>query len=433
MKKATKGTVRFWFRFDQKRKDDTCPIYLIYQISGQRKNYLTSTRLFPCNWDNDNQIAVFVNKADAKRLMPLRHFEFDFPTVREIHEINSYHALLVNDIATIEGGFTQTGTPYTVSMVIDRLVEVRQPEQAKEVKPDLVTDFITRFINDNAATKEPGTLKIYQAVSNHVQEYEKYSHRPVTFDGADYALFNSLHGFLIREKDFRTVTANKTVTVLRTLCNYAKKYNIQVNDGFTDFKVKNTQGEVIALSQSELDLLLNIDLSGNKRLSGIRDVFCFSCTTGLRYSDLDSLQWENIKENEIKLTVKKTKQKLTIPLTPIPKEILARYKDRYKPLPTISDQKTNAYLKELCQIVGIDSPIEKVIFKGNRRVSEIHPKYELITIHTGRKTFATLSLERGMNAEEVMKITGHKHYQSFKRYVSITEDRKRESMHEAWG
>ncbi|TAN14106.1 MAG: site-specific integrase [Chitinophagaceae bacterium] len=433
MGKATKGTVRFWFRFDKKLKDDTCPIYLVYQISGQRKNYLTSTRLFPCNWDNGNQMAVFVSKAEAKKLMPAKHYEFDFPIHKEIQAINNYHSSLIKDIATIEDGFSQAGTPYTVSMVIDKLERVRRPEQVKEEKSELVTDFIQRFINDNAATKEPGTLKIYGAVSNHIQEFEKYSRKQVTFDKVDYALFNELHGYLIREKDFRTVTANKTVTVLRTLCNYAKKYNIQVNDGFTDFKVKNTQAEVIALTQSELDILLNIDLSANKRLSGVRDVFCFSCTTGLRYSDLDALGWENIKENEIRITVKKTKQKLTIPLTPIPKEILARYKDRYKPLPTISDQKTNTYLKGLCQIAGIDSPIEKVIFKGNKRVSEIHPKYELITIHTGRKTFATLSLEKGMNAEEVMKVTGHKHYQSFKRYVSITEDRKSESMHEAWG
>ncbi|HVB02834.1 MAG TPA: hypothetical protein VNE41_03855, partial [Chitinophagaceae bacterium] len=68
------------------------------------------------------------------------------------------------------------------------------------------------------------------------------------------------------------------------------------------------------MTDEEFQSLFDLDLSGNNRLRQVRDVFCFSCTTGLRYSDLALLRREHIKGDEIKITVKKTKQSLTIPL-----------------------------------------------------------------------------------------------------------------------
>lgn len=427
-----KATIRFWFRYDKQNKNGTCPVYLIYQISGQRKNYLTETRLFPVNWDETTQRAIYINKAKAKTLMPEKHFAFDFPTEREIHAVNAYHFDLKKDVEVIESQFTQMGTPYTVSMVIDKLNEIRQPLRAKEEKAERLSDFFVKFIGDNEATREPGSMQVYRSVAKNVAAYEKHYHKQVTFDKVDYQFFTEFQSFLFVVKDMRNATVNKNLSTVRTFCNYARKYGIKVSEGYKDFSIKNTQGEVIALTQGELDTLLEIDLSGNKRLDQVRDVFCFSCTTGLRYSDLAALRWEHIKDTEIRFTVIKTKQRLTVPLTVIPKQILSKYSKLYRPLPTISNQKMNEYLKELCQLAGIDTPIEKVIFKGNKRTSEVHPKYELIGVHTGRKTFATLSMEKGMSAEETMKITGHRSYSSFKRYVSITEERKQQVMQKAW-
>ena len=103
------------------------------------------------------------------------------------------------------------------------------------------------------------------------------------------------------------------------------------------------------------------------------------------------------------------------------------------PLPMISNQKFNKYLKELCKLAEINDPIEIIRYKGATKQSTIYPKYEVISAHTGRKTFATLSLEKGIPAETVMKITGHADYKSFQRYVKVTEERKRNEMQRAWG
>jgi integrase len=99
----------------------------------------------------------------------------------------------------------------------------------------------------------------------------------------------------------------------------------------------------------------------------------------------------------------------------------------------ISNQKFKKYVKELCKLAEIDDPIEIIRYKGATKQSTLYRKHELISAHTGRKTFATLSLEKGIPAETVMKITGHADYKSFQRYIKVTEERKRNEMQRAWG
>jgi integrase len=124
---------------------------------------------------------------------------------------------------------------------------------------------------------------------------------------------------------------------------------------------------------------------------------------------------------------------LTIPLTKYSKTILSRYKGDLKPLPVISNQKMNKYIKEICEKAGIDTLIEIVRYKGGNKVAYTYPKYELMSVHVGRKTFATLSLVKGMSSEVTMSITGHKDYKSFTRYIRIAEKEKQSAMSMAWG
>ena len=84
-------------------------------------------------------------------------------------------------------------------------------------------------------------------------------------------------------------------------------------------------------------------------------------------------------------------------------------------------------------MAGINEPVEIVRSFGNKKIATVYPKYELICVHTGRKTFVTVSLEKGMTAEQVMAISGHTNYESFKRYINVTEQRKKIAMQKAWG
>lgn len=439
------GTLNFVLRTQKALKSGKEPIYLTYSIHKIRVyNSVNKLSLFPDYWNEQEQKANYIPVKEARKLFPdLKSNEL--LTEIEIVEINNFIDKTRLKILEIENKFQALNQLFTSQMVINELKELDSANvktKKKEVK-GLVFDFIDQYIQDNTATREKGSLSVYKSVKNHLEAYQIKTGHSVTFDSIDYSFFNKFQTFLIsRTKTnlagetspmLNNTTIAKALSTLKTFLSYARKHGIKVNDSYRDFTIKKEKLEVIALTQEEFDSLLNLDLSANKRLDKTRDIFCFACATGLRYSDISQFKREHLFEGQIKMTIKKTKSELTIPLNTISASILEKYKELQKPLPIISNQNLNYYIKELCQLAGIDQPIEIVRFHGQKRVVKTNPKYDLIHFHTARKTFVTLSLEKGMSAEEVMTISGHEDYKSFARYVKITEKRKKVVMLKAWG
>ena len=103
-----------------------------------------------------------------------------------------------------------------------------------------------------------------------------------------------------------------------------------------------------------------------------------------------------------------------------------------KVLSIISNQKMNDYIKELAELAGIDSPVVVTKYIGVKRIDNTYPKYKLLSSHSARRTFTTLSLEKGMRIEVVQKILGHKSIRTTMGYVSIEEDVKNSEMQKTW-
>ena len=437
-----KGTIKVYPRVDKILKNGKAPIELLYSVKNQRKYYNSGEKIYPEYWNKESQQGFYIPFRDAKKLLP--NLDPDLLlTESEINDINDKLGTLMRAIDNHEKDFLRKKIPFDSQMVIDLLKSDKTPTLKIAEPKNLVFDFIEQYIRDNSATRVKGSLSVYKALSVHLKAYETAKMKRLTFDSIDYKFFQSFQNFLIgrtktdKEGNVSSLLNNTTIakalSTLKTFLGYAKLHGVVLNDSYRDFKIKRESMEVIALTQTEFDTLYNFDLSDNKRLAQVRDVFCFSCVTGLRYSDLSQLRREHIKENEITITVTKTKERLIIPLSHYSKKILSKYDVMYKPLPVISSQNMNIYLKELCRLVGIKEDVEIVRYRGANREAIVYPKHELISVHTGRKTFVTLSLERGMSAEEVMTITGHSDYKSFKRYVKITEERKKVVMLKVWG
>lgn len=369
----------------------------------------------------------------------------DLLTETEINDINDEIEKVKGNIQEIEKIFKALKKPFSSQTVIDELkaIDAVSPKTKKEEQTGLVFDFIDQYIIENEDIQEKGSLSVYKSVKNHLKAYQDATGDKVTFEGIDYSFFRKFQTFLIKRKKknnageispmLNNTTIAKALSTLKTFLGYARKHGIKVNNSYRDFTIKREKLEVIALTQEEFDSLLNEDLTDNKRLGKVRDIFCFACATGLRYSDIAQLRREHITDNFIKLTIKKTKTELTIPLNSISASILEKYKDLTRPLPLISNQNLNYYIKELCKLTEIDQQIEIVRFYGKRREVKTYPKHDLIHFHTARKTFVTLSLEKGMTSEDVMEISGHSDYRSFQRYVKVTENRKKGAMLKAWG
>jgi integrase len=424
------GTIRFELRKEKVDKDGKAPIRIIYQIKGDRKYYSTKEKTFETNWNEDAQLAMYVKKGNLLEL--------------DVKKINNKLNDLKREIEKIEERLEANGIIYNVEMVINELSATKQPVFKKDSSNKELFAFIDKYILDHQFTRVKGSLTVYKSLKSHLEGYEKTTGKQVTFDKIDYSFFQSFQNYLVsltkKDKQGKTVktlnniTIAKQLSTLKTFLNYAKAQGIDVSIKYSSFKIKRESDlEVIALTKKEFETLYTLDLSKRPAWDQVRDVFIFSCATGLRYSDLYQLKREHIKTDFIDLTAIKTSHKTKIPLNPYSKAILKKYEGTPRPLPIISNQRSNEHLGKICDWAGINEPIEIVRKYGAHREVTVYPKYDLIRMHCGRKTFASLSLEHGMPAEHVMKIGGWKDYKSFKRYMNLTDDASIKAMNNAWG
>ena len=156
-----------------------------------------------------------------------------------------------------------------------------------------------------------------------------------------------------------------------------------------------------------------------------------SAWTGLRFGDVTRITKDNIEDNEfINITQSKTGDPVVIPLHWTVKYMLDKYGGEL-PKP-ISNQKFNDYLKELCRIVGIKDEVHKSITIGGKRISKKYEKWQLVTAHAGRRSFATNLYKQGFPALSIMQITGHQSEKSFLKYIKVTPREHAEKLKEFW-
>ena len=93
----------------------------------------------------------------------------------------------------------------------------------------------------------------------------------------------------------------------------------------------------------------------------------------------------------------------------------------------------NIHIKQLGRMCGIDAPLTRVWFCGRKRIEETLPKWQCLSTHAARRTFICAALSSGVNAETVMKWTGHSSYKSMKPYIDITDEDKARAMEKVFG
>jgi len=294
-------------------------------------------------------------------------------------------------------------------------------------------DLFQTYIDQCRLVNTPWTIKGYNTVLKFLKDFSRDTGYVFILDTIDINTFEELRKYSFDTRNTRNNYFAKIVNVLKRFMEWAYKHKYHKNREFKDFKVSEHEIEVIFLEKEELFKLYEHQFESSK-LEKVKDSFCFACFTGLRFSDLSNLQTSNIFTESIKLDIRKTKETdHIIPLNKFSKSILEKYKGTiHEPLPIISSQKFNDYLKECCKEAGIDKPVTITRFIGSRRIEITEPKYEFITSHTARKTFATNSLILGMSERAVRGITGHKKEESFRRYVKISSEFQKKQMEDTW-
>lgn len=274
-----------------------------------------------------------------------------------------------------------------------------------------------------------GTKQKISQLRKDLYEYDKH----LTFASLDK---ERLMGFVMHlrdNKELRNSTILKKYSFLKWFLNWATSEGYNTNMVYKTYSpnLKSVQKSVIFLEWDELMDVYNLE-GLTTQLEYSRDVFCFCCFTGLRYSDVANLKRANIFPNYIQVTTIKTIDNLVIELNDYSKAILNKYQDKEyaggKALPVVANQKMNINLKKICQLAGIDKPTLITYYKADKRIDEIYPKYELITTHAGRRTFICNALALGIAPETIMRWTGHSDYSAMKPYIAVADKTKEIAM-----
>lgn len=295
-------------------------------------------------------------------------------------------------------------------------------------RPELLTSY-RRYIDQNISHRAKRTITGYNTTYNLLKEFVEYSAVKTTLDEIDLDFFDQLRNYCFEEKGYKNNYFAKIINNLKSFMRWAKDRNMHTNTSYERFTQREEEVEVVYLTMTQLLHLHNFKFESD-RLSRARHVYTFACFSGLRYSDISNLKTSDIHDEFLRINVQKTRDKdQEIPLNKFSKEILSIYKKtRYYPLPVISSQKQNQYIKEACKVAGLDSPITITRYSGKEKIETVKPLYEALTMHTARKTFVTNSLILGMNPMVVRSITGHKSDSAFRRYVSVASSEKRKAM-----
>ena len=381
---------------------------LAYQDKGNRFRYFTKQKILKSNW-NGHRVK---------------------PQSSSSAEINAILDSIENEIASIirEGIFNKKY--YSVNDVKNRFL--KKTDQHK------FADFLNcydLFIKKSSITKSPLTIKAYKSTKNLLCDYSTRKSIPLKFETMNKNFYNELVEFLITEKNMLNNSIGKHIKTLKTFLNYcAENEIISPVKGLSGFKVFSEENDIVYLNNEELLKLYRIELL-NPTLTKVKDAFCFACFTGLRYSDVQKLTKSNINGGFLELRSQKTKTLLKIPLNEYAVEILHKYHDwhvHYLLPANISNQKANMHLKNICRLSGINKNIEIEKFSGSRKIVIQKEKWELVSTHTARRTFVTLALEKGLRAEVVMSITGHRSYSTFKKYIKITDTVMKRELDKLW-
>ena len=427
------------FYLREKTKDSETPVILFISYNSNRLKYPTGKVINPKFWNEGEQIARQVK---------------DFPLAKILNE----HLKFLNGTAEkeLEILSNELQRPPSIEELKKRLDEVLNPSEAgeEENRPPTFLELFKRFIQDSETgirltstgkQFDKRSIQKYNTTYSVLETFGKKYH--LTFDTIDKNFYTKFVDFLnkpIFGKDKEVIKASfslnnvgKYIQVIKTFLNYATEngYNSNLYYQSKQFKAHKVPGFSIYLNEKELTDLYNLDLSSQPHYERVRDLFLVGCWTGLRFSDFTSIKPENVKGDFLHIKTFKTGEPVIIPIHGMVKSIMAKYSDKYPNSlpPAIANQKMNSYLKEIAKKVdSLKVPVEVEGIKGGLKVTSTKYKWELVTTHTARRSFATNVFKSGFPAISLMKITGHKTEKSFLLYIKVTPEENAQKLLSHW-
>lgn len=314
---------------------------------------------------------------------------------------------------------------------IDYRMEFKaRPEPPKPANVPTLFEFIQNEFLPEQEKNAYTTRKALASVFNHLQQYAKEKRGGILhYEDLNFKFFADFKKWLHEAPRLHSIdTAGKTIKRVKQIARASQERRYHSVTDYQGVKTKTSKTSKFALTFEELEQLYALDLAGNPRLEKVRDLFLIGAYTGLRFSDFTRIRPEYVEtidgETILTVTAAKTGQVVSMPLFPIPAAILRKYDYQ---TPKMSNQKMNDYLKELGQVAGMTDKMIVTNTAGGKRSEVALSKWERLTTHVARRSFATNFYRAGYPAVVLMKITGHTTERQFMQYIAI--DGKMNALH----
>lgn len=399
--------------FYLKNTNDLQPTLISLQIkfNGHRVFMSTGEKVLPTDWDS------IQHRAKGK----------------QYSDLNFWLDKIDNDAKTIFRNFNVENIVPNAQMVqeiLKRKID-NTPEPAKPIEIKLTfVKFIEQYIEETKAVRKHETIKAYKTTLNHLLNYSRLYDKKVDFENIDLDFYYGFTDYISKDLGNAKNTVAKHIKTIKSFLNEATDRGLNQNLSFRtkSFKKVTEQVDKIYLTIDEIQKIYQLDLSKTKTKEFVRDLFVISCYTGLRYSDLIRIRKEDLGKGKLNMRTTKTDQKVVIPIAPIVDTILKKY--NYTLPKEISNQKMNQILKEIGEMAELNEDVVITKTEGGRRIQKTFKKYELISAHCGRRSFATNAYKSGMHSISIMKITGHTSEKTFLGYIRISQEENAELLSE---
>ena len=378
--------VYFSLRESKQNKKGLSPIEVSITTNGKRIYFSTGKHVPATDWNKEKQAVK--GKSEEAQL------------------INGYLIQLRNKIYQKEIELLQKGYLITAELLKEAITDKVEALNEKTLL-DVLNEHNTERKAMVGKTVAPATYWVFEYTGRLFKEFiqKKYERKDLYLREINLGFIQGFHAYLLGEKKMGQNSCTKHLKFLKKLLNLAVANSYISYIPVNAYKVEREPVEVDFLDEEELRKIINFD-TPLPRLERAKDMFLFGCFTGLSYIDIKTLTPEHFeKDSAGRIWIKKRRVKTgvlsRIPLLPIAKLILDKYKGGKKLLPIQDPADINKYLKDIAILCGI-----------NKR----------ICFHTSRHTFAsTVTLANNISLEVVSKMLGHTNTRMTAHYAKLID------------
>lgn len=390
-------------------------IYLVCRINGKQVKLSTGVKVYPEHWNEEKQEAYI-----SCRLSELDNSNNTI-TNEKLTELKASFVEYKYYLCQHPNEMEQGVELLRKFIYKDTMVKKQETENAIHwLRNAIIAD---KNIGESTRADYIKQIKFFEIFLNETGRC------PISFSDINLPLIKGYELYLLNKdvgkgKTTKTTTVgNKVEKIICILKRAEQQGMIDIHESNLDKykKPRSKEGDSndIFLTEEEISKIYALELSGKEEQ--VRDLFVLQCWIGQRFTDTQSINEGIMKDNGniIEIIQEKTKHKVSVPLLPIAKEILAKYENQF---PIFTNQTALNYLTKIGEKAGITRLHTVVEHRGDEVTKKQVPVYKLIKTHTARRSFICNMLLRGFDAHLIMKITGHNDVESFQKYVKLTSN-----------